>query len=117
MGYFEAKILSPSVLLECTRCYHTDDAILIQKHYTAVKNQNYIEVLKKSAISPTYAGKIGKEDYSRALSTKSLEKQQAKERSIHAEAKYQRAAITATLNVQAKAMRGRRSSCVSFLIS
>ena len=116
-GYFDSRILSPGQLQQAAQAFHADDALLIQKHYAVVKQQHYIERLKKNALSPTYAGRLARDSSSRGLSTRSLENQQARQRSVRAEAKYQRVAITATLDQAKAAKGGRRSSCVSFLLS
>ena len=119
LSYFHDKILRPDLLVSDTLLFHADDAILIQKHFTSLKKHQYMKDLKNAALSPTYAGKMrtshGIQD-SRSLSTKSLEGQIAKVMATQAQAKYQRVAITATMDVQARAaVSTRRASCISFL--
>jgi CRP-like cAMP-binding protein len=124
LAYFKDKILREELLIEATLFFHADDAVLIDKHFNALKKHAYMEDLKRAALCPSYAGKMETShgrggayiQGSRALSTKSLEGQIAKSMATQAQAKYQRVAITATMDVQARAAKStRRASCISFL--
>jgi len=132
LGYFREKILRRSRLLELTQDFHQDNDYLMTSRTVKLKKDQYFGELKNAALAPSYASKIGNltlSTNSRSLSTKSLEAHQAADRAIDARIKYQRVAISATLDKSthvaiqkaekaAPEMRRasmRRSSCISFL--
>ena len=120
LEYFRERILRPQLLIQYTIAFHEDDESLIQNHLIHLKKHQYFEELKNAALTPQYAEKVGKLQDSRSLSTKCLESHQAAERGIQERIKYQRVAITATLDVQTKVAAPltkapRRASCIMFL--
>ena len=101
-------------------------------HMIKLKKDQYFDELKNAALTPSYAGRLGNlqlSSNSRSLSTKSLETHQAADRAIDARIKYQRVAISATLDKsthvaiqkseraapEARRASMRRTSCISFL--
>jgi len=132
LGYFQEKILRKSRLLELTQEFHQDDDYLMTSHTIKQKKDQYFGALKNAALAPSYASKIGNltlSSNSRCLSTKSLETHQAADKAIDARIKYQRVAISATLDKsthvaiqtaeraspEMRLASMRRSSCISFL--
>lgn len=132
LGYFQEKILRRSRLLDCTQEFHQDNDYLMTSHMIKLKKDQYFDELKNAALTPSYAGRLGNlqlSSNSRSLSTKSLETHQAADRAIDARIKYQRVAISATLDKsthvaiqkseraapEARRASMRRASCISFL--